>query len=51
MRYIDWIRGNPYVFKSGDIDEIKQSNLLFARKFNSQLSEEIIQEIYKNYKD
>lgn len=51
MRYIDWIRGNPYVFKSGDIDEIKQSNLLFARKFDSQLSEEIIQEIYKNYKN
>ena len=35
MRYIDWKRGNPYVFKEDDIPEIVSSDMLFARKFSS----------------
>ena len=34
-REIDWKRGNPYVWKSEDIEELKRSDNLFARKFSS----------------
>ena len=33
MRLIDWERGNPYVCRSEDIDLIKSSPCVFARKF------------------
>ena len=42
MRLIDWDRGNPYVWKSEDIDEILQSNKLFARKLSSTESRNLI---------
>lgn len=32
MRYIDWNRGNPYVFQIDDYEELISSNYLFARK-------------------
>lgn len=34
MRAIDWQRGNPYVWRDGDFDELMTSGMLFARKFN-----------------
>lgn len=34
MRYIDWQRGNPYVFQKEDLEELRNSDFLFARKFN-----------------
>lgn len=34
MRLIDWKRGNPYVWTLADKEELKQSNRLFARKFD-----------------
>ncbi len=40
LRLIDWERGNPYVWQDKDLEELKQSDCLFARKFsaaNSQL--------------
>ncbi len=33
-RYIDWQRGNPYVFSESDVDELIASNFCFARKIN-----------------
>ena len=33
MRYIDWERGNPYVWQEKDTDELLSSPYLFARKF------------------
>lgn len=33
-RLIDWKRGNPYVFKSADFEEIIASPAMFARKFS-----------------
>ena len=36
MRLIDWIRGEPYVFKEEDFELIKNSKMMFARKFSSQ---------------
>lgn len=34
QRLIDWKRGAPYTFAIGDIEELKNSTQLFARKFN-----------------
>lgn len=42
MRHIDWERGFPYTFGAGDFEELKHSNLLFARKFDSSVDDEII---------
>lgn len=48
MRLIDWDRGNgssPYVFRAADYDEITQSGMLFARKFDETVDAEIIEQI------
>lgn len=45
MRYIDWNRGNPYVWKKEDYNELINSNVLFARKFDSEIDREIIDKI------
>lgn len=42
MRLIDWNRGNPYIFKKFDFEEIKLSPCLFARKFDIDVDREII---------
>ena len=34
MRYIDWKRGNPYVFTKEDFDLLLNSGCMFARKFD-----------------
>ncbi len=36
MRAIDWQRGNPYVWKQEDFEDLKSSPYLFARKFSSE---------------
>ncbi|MEH7526665.1 beta-1,6-N-acetylglucosaminyltransferase [Bacillus sp. JJ1503] len=48
MRYIDWKRGNPYIFQSNDFDELINSSYLFARKFNPNIDAEIINKIYEH---
>lgn len=35
-RLIDWNRGNPYVWKMSDLEELLSSDKLFARKFSSK---------------
>lgn len=47
-RYIDWKRGNPYIFKQDDFEELVNSNKLFARKFSSKVDNEVINNIF-NY--
>lgn len=51
MRLIDMKtrghNGNPYTWKMADLDEIKKSECLFARKFDSNADHEIINEIYQ----
>lgn len=42
MRLVDWNRGDPYVFRTSDLDELRQSEMLFARKFDESLCPEII---------
>lgn len=36
MRLIDWQRGTPYTFKEEDFELIKNSKMMFARKFSSR---------------
>ncbi len=46
MRLIDWKRGNPYVFRKEDFEDIKDSEMLWARKFDCQVDKKIISMIY-----
>lgn len=36
MRLIDWKRGNPYIFRKSDFQELMSSDRLFARKFDEK---------------
>ena len=45
MRFIDWSRGDPYVFKNTDFTELITSDLLFARKFDERIDNKIINKI------
>ena len=49
--YIDWKRGNPYIFKNKDFDDLINSNLLWARKFDERIDNQIIQRIYEYLSD
>lgn len=46
LRYIDWERGDPYVFRTGDFDDLINSKCMFARKFDENTDKEIIEMIY-----
>ena len=48
VRYIDWNRGTPYVFRNSDFDELMQSEGIFARKFDEKTDGEIIEKIYRH---
>ena len=39
---IDWKRGNPYVWRMSDYEEIMNSDRMYARKFNWDTDKEII---------
>lgn len=47
MRYIDWNRGNPYVFRTKDYKSLMDSKMLFARKFDINVDKNIVDMIYK----
>ena len=42
MRLIDWKRGQPYIFRESDYDELILSDRLWARKFNCDIDKNII---------
>jgi len=42
LYFIDWKRGNPYEFQLSDFEELMNSNMLFARKFNWNKDKDII---------
>lgn len=50
LRYIDWSEGNPNpkILCIEDFDEIKNSGMLFARKFDIMLDEKVLDEIDKS---
>ena len=48
VRYIDWERGTPYVFRSEDFEQLMTSDCMFARKFDERTDQEIIEKIYQS---
>lgn len=50
MRFIDWNRGEPYTFVSDDFDLLINSDMLFARKFSTNIDKNIVDMIYKEVK-
>lgn len=46
LRYIDWKRGNPYIFRNEDYELLIESNKLFARKFDKNIDMEIVMRLY-----
>lgn len=46
MRLVDWKRGGPYVFKNEDYSELLNSNMIFARKFDCQADNNIVNKLY-----
>ena len=48
MRFIDWKRGDPYLFKTENYEELIHSDLLFARKFDEQIDNKIIMKLKEN---
>ena len=50
IRMIDWKRGSPYTWRIDDKETLFSSGALFARKFDSDVCEEIINEIYQRIK-
>jgi hypothetical protein len=51
MRLIDWSKGNkkgnPYVWRKKDFQQIMESRCLFARKFDYNVDRDIIEKIYR----
>ena len=45
MRYTDWNRGTPFIFRENDFYEITSSHYMFARKFDESIDKEIILKI------
>lgn len=50
LRVIDWERGNPYVFRTSDYEDLMKSDALFARKFQDNVDGEIIDRIVSELK-
>lgn len=50
VRFIDWQRGNPYTFRTGDFEQLINSDKLFARKFDVNQDPEIVRCIYAHVK-
>lgn len=52
-RYIDWERGNnnnPYIFRESDYEKLKRAKGLFARKFDCNTDERIVERLYAELK-
>ena len=51
LREIDWKRGRPYIWRKEDYDYLSHSNKLFARKFDENVDEEIINMLINKIKN
>lgn len=45
LREIDWKRGEPYTWQKEDLEQLLSSKCLFARKFDSEKSKELIEQL------
>lgn len=50
MHKVDWNRGNPYIYRIDDYDELIHSKCMFARKFDSNVDKKIIDKLYSYVK-
>ena len=48
LREVDFKRGNPYVYRTENFEQLINSEKLFARKFSSQVDNDIVDKIF-NY--
>lgn len=46
-RKIDWKRGNPYIWREEDWEQLKDSTFLFARKFDYTIDKNIVEKLYQ----
>lgn len=44
---IDWTRGNPYIFRSADFEQLMSSDRMFARKFDEKVDFDIVERIFE----
>ena len=51
LRAIDWNRGDPYVWRDEDFEELKTSKCVFARKFDYETDSQIVEDIYNYVRD
>jgi hypothetical protein len=51
MRYIDWNRGQPYVWRVNDYNKLMNTEYLFARKFDINTDFSIVEKIYDYLKN
>lgn len=45
QRLIDWKRGAPYTFGIGDLEDLENSSMLFARKFNCDKDSRVVEAV------
>ena len=50
-RLIDWKRGEPYVWREMDFQEIAKSDRMYARKFDERIDDKIIEMIFNKIMD
>lgn len=50
-RLIDWKRGEPYVWREIDFQEIAKSDRMYARKFDERIDDKIIEMIFNKIMD
>ncbi len=54
MRFIDWTRGesvrHPWTFREDDFDLLQSVDHFWARKFDENVDEEIIDKLYNKLK-
>ena len=51
LRLIDWKRGNPYVWRKSDYEELMNAPHMFARKFDEETDGEIAKMIFQTVKE
>ena len=45
LRAIDWIRGDPYIYREADVDALLASDRIFARKFDESTDPAAIEKV------
>lgn len=50
MRFIDWVKGDPYIFHSVDFKQLMSSDKMFARKFDEKIDFDIVEKIFEALK-